>query len=162
MIMMTFMSLCEINNGSKIILCYPIVKRTLWRSDSPKQADSVFIVVLICTDIKWPSKLSVSCQVLRRGWRDRLREETKFYRFFHCKLGKDFRGKDKNCRSCLLLTKLIFVLFMYSWNYKRTLRLGYGIGSPNLCNTKQEWCLFTNNDGTDVQSTWSTFKISWL
>ena len=37
-----------------------------------------------------------------------------------------------------LLTKLIFVLFMYSWNYKRTLRLGYGIESPNLCNTKQE------------------------
>ena len=53
-------------------------------------------------------------------------------------LVKISEGRIKTVAPVFLLTKLIFVLFMYSWNYKRTLRLGYGIGSPNLCNTKQE------------------------
>ena len=53
-------------------------------------------------------------------------------------LVKISEGRIKTVALVFLLTKLIFVLFMYSWNYKRTLRLGYGIGSPNLCNTKQE------------------------
>ena len=53
-------------------------------------------------------------------------------------LVKISEGRIKTVAPVFLLTKLIFVLFMYSWNYKRTLRLGYGIESPNLCNTKQE------------------------
>ena len=53
-------------------------------------------------------------------------------------LVKISEGRIKTVALVFLPTKLIFVLFMYSWNYKRTLRLGYGIESPNLCNTKQE------------------------
>ena len=166
MIMMTFMSLCEINNGSKITLCWTKFTPTL-----SAHFDGLILrnKQMLCLSLSLFALISngpVSCLSAVKFWGedggiDCVRKQN-FIGSSIANLVKISEGRIKTVALVFLLTKLIFVLFMYSWNYKRTLRLGYGIESPNLCNTKQEWCLFTNNNGTDVQSTWSTFKISWL
>ena len=166
MIMMAFMSLCEINNGSKIILCWTKFTPTL-----SEHFDGLILLnkQMLCLSLSLFALISngpVSCLSAVKFWGedggiDCVRKQN-FIGSSIANLVKISEGRIKTVAPVFLLTKLIFVLFMYSWNYKRTLRLGYGIESPNLCNTKQEWCLFTNNNGTDVQSTWSTFKISWL
>ena len=165
MIRMTYMSLCEINNGSRIILCWTKFTPTLSEHFDGLILRNKQILCLSLSLFALISNGPVSClSAVKFGgedggtaWGNKI-----FIGSSIANLVKISEGRIKTVALVFLLTKLIFVLFMYSWNYKRTLRLGYGIESPNLCNTKQEWCLFTNNNGTDAQSTWSTFKISWL